>query len=156
MRTACWGILLAIVSGCGTDASIETAPVSGRVTLDGKPLEGVIVNFHFRSDTQEFVGSGRTDSDGKYTLATGAAVGENKVFIEERVDKKDSEFTGDEDSGMDAGQLDAANMDENEKKKEEDKSTKIPADYNEENSILKVIVAEGGTETADFALKADN
>ncbi|MDA1015492.1 MAG: hypothetical protein O3A00_13700 [Planctomycetota bacterium] len=143
---------MATLVGCGDDAALETAPVSGRVTLDGKPLPNVIVNFHFTSETQEFVGSAKTDSDGKYALATGAAVGKNKVFIEAPTTKKDDEFSGDEESGMDAGQLGAANLDDVDAAKEDKSGGLIPAEYGEENSILKVVVPAGGTDTANFAL----
>jgi len=73
-----------LLQGCGGAAGF--VPVSGKVTLDGQPLEGASVQFHPKEAEAE--GSyGKTDAEGKYTLkrasddATGAAVGEHDVTI---------------------------------------------------------------------------
>src|SRR6478609_3425971 len=77
-----------VVAGCGA----EVVPVSGRVTLDGKPLADAVVTFQPRaggdaakSPTSGSVG--HTDQDGRYNLRliapdqSGAAVGEHTVTI---------------------------------------------------------------------------
>lgn len=79
------GILGTISAGCGSGDQPELGAVSGRVTLDGKPLGGVIIVFKpevGRSAT------GLTDADGKYSSleylyeVPGAKIGPNKVTFE--------------------------------------------------------------------------
>jgi hypothetical protein len=74
--------------GCHTDV----APVSGRVTLDGRPLPDAVVTFQPKSSREkgEPAGTGsagRTDDDGRYFLRliqpdkAGAVIGEHSVTI---------------------------------------------------------------------------
>jgi hypothetical protein len=81
--------LLPAVCGC---ASYKTAPVSGRVTLDGKPLPYATVMFvpEAAQTGKDPVPSsvGDTNEDGRYTLVlasggktAGAVVGKHKVII---------------------------------------------------------------------------
>lgn len=72
------------LSGCGGTSGPELAEVSGTVTIDGKPAEGVRVNF--MPDAGGRASSATTDADGSYTLAyssesSGAVVGAHKVTI---------------------------------------------------------------------------
>jgi len=94
--TACIACLL--LTGCET----SVVPVSGRVTLDGKPLAGAVVTFQPRADGPASgapaAGSvGRTDEDGRYTLHVikpdqpGAAVGEHTVTISPATGGSDKE-----------------------------------------------------------------
>jgi hypothetical protein len=80
---------LLALSGCGGG---PVAPVSGRVTLAGQPLEGAVVTFQpVTSDDGSVVtttGSvGRTDANGRFELRLvepdkpGAAVGKHRVTI---------------------------------------------------------------------------
>lgn len=79
-----------LVAGCGTD-KFPIAPVSGRVTFNGKPLPGAHVLFQpVAAGTEIEVGpesAGRTDNDGKFSLSTiaperkGASVGKNRVSV---------------------------------------------------------------------------
>ncbi len=94
MRSACSLLLMAAVSGCGTGKPYETAPVSGRVTLNGKPLAGARLTFQPQHDPKQGPLSGPeshgvTDADGNYVLTTifqdkGAAVGRHRVMISTR------------------------------------------------------------------------
>lgn len=59
-------------------ADEELATVSGVVTLDGKPLDGVRVVFHIGDG--EFVGA-KTDENGKYKL-TRVPVGTHRITVE--------------------------------------------------------------------------
>lgn len=76
----------AMASGCG---GARTAPVSGTVNLDGKPLAGATVSFTPLAGDAGGVGgsAGKTDEQGRYTLRTivedrpGAAVGKHRVVI---------------------------------------------------------------------------
>ena len=75
-------LLAAILAGCGGGSQV--APVTGRVTLDGRPLEHADVMF--QPDGSQRPSIGRTDADGRYTLAykrgqPGAIVGEHSVRI---------------------------------------------------------------------------
>jgi hypothetical protein len=87
MRTLSTALLCLIAAaGC---SGRNTAPVSGRVTLDGKPLAAATVIFQPESDQlNPGPGShGRTDDKGDYSLqlmsgdAKGALLGKHKVSI---------------------------------------------------------------------------
>ncbi|HET6572815.1 MAG TPA: hypothetical protein VFG68_04375 [Fimbriiglobus sp.] len=78
----------ALLSGCGGGPDI--APVSGRVTMDGKPLANVYVTFQ-PNPGKDVENAGRgsvgvTDADGRFTLTyeggrSGAVVGKHIVRI---------------------------------------------------------------------------
>jgi hypothetical protein len=75
-------VWIALLAGCGKPGP-DVAPVSGRVTLDGQPLEFAIVTFH--ADGKSPATSG-TNKDGRYELiykrgVMGAPLGMNKVTI---------------------------------------------------------------------------
>ncbi|MCX7427155.1 MAG: hypothetical protein NTW96_16205 [Planctomycetia bacterium] len=72
----------AAIVGCGPDRPKMT-PVTGTVTLSGKPLEGVAVMFVSKGGRPAH---GTTDASGRFTLGTfeasdGALVGENTVVF---------------------------------------------------------------------------
>lgn len=76
-------LLLAVVAGCGPSGP-ELAPVSGRVTLNGKPLE--TADLVFQPDESRSPSYGRTDTNGHYELfykrgTEGAIVGPHTVRI---------------------------------------------------------------------------
>jgi hypothetical protein len=65
------GLVCAMLSGCGASGDPEVAtlvPVSGKVTLDGKPLAKTVVLFTPRSGTPGTGAFASTDADGNYTL----------------------------------------------------------------------------------------
>jgi hypothetical protein len=85
-------VAVVLPAGCGGAGSIKLAPVSGRVTLDSKPLANASVTFvPDRGDPDKDpppASIGVTDADGRYSLtlsadtkATGAVVGRHKVMI---------------------------------------------------------------------------
>src|SRR5260370_27480063 len=87
-----WLILALPLAGCGGRGGYKTAPVSGRVTLDNKPLPNASVTFVPKSDApaneRPPPSVGVTDDDGRYTLtvndntkADGAVVGKHDVTI---------------------------------------------------------------------------
>jgi len=95
-RLYCVGLLsmtsVLLLSGCGETKSYGVAPVSGRVTLDGKPLADARVTFFPQRaagvNTAESApeAMGTTDADGRYQLKTvfddqGAAPGPSRVVI---------------------------------------------------------------------------
>src|SRR5688572_704144 len=81
----CCMLLLGPLAGCGQSGP-QLAPVSGRVTLDGQPLDAAEVLFQ----PDEGTGSpsyGYTDENGRYELGykrgvKGAMVGSHTVSIE--------------------------------------------------------------------------
>jgi hypothetical protein len=76
-------ILTACIAGCGKSGP-ELAPVSGRLTVDGQPMENVDVTF--QPDEMRPASYGRTDADGRYELGykrgvQGALLGQHTVRI---------------------------------------------------------------------------
>ena len=60
--------------GCSrTISAPSTKAVSGSVTMKGKPAAQVLVTFHPQFELEHFKPSGTTNSEGKFTLSTGAA-----------------------------------------------------------------------------------
>lgn len=80
------GLAVAALVGCSGATGPQTGRVSGRVTLNGKPLAGANVNFDLKEGKSPRVATGVTDSDGRYTLSTfgkddGAVLGKHVVWI---------------------------------------------------------------------------
>jgi hypothetical protein len=72
-----------LLGGCG-ETGPELAPVTGRITLDGKPLQSASVTF--QPDDMKPPSFGGTDADGRYELMrkrgiVGALVGQHTVRI---------------------------------------------------------------------------
>src|SRR5437016_4961603 len=92
----CWtAIMLLLLAGCSASTKpYQTAPVAGRITLDGTPLAGAHVTFMPIAEAQGRgqsgpEASGDTADDGRYSLKTvfgdaGASVGKNRVMITTR------------------------------------------------------------------------
>jgi hypothetical protein len=129
-------VVLAILSaGCGGQ-SYKTAPVSGKVTLNGKPLADAAVMFQPIASGSISAGpgsEGRTDAEGRYTLSIigtkkqGAVLGKHKVRI--------TMFEKDDPAD------------------DKPKRTKrLPPQYNRK-TILEFEVTAGGSDSADFSLK---
>ncbi len=118
-------------AGCGSG---QFASVSGRVTLDDKPLPNAAVNFQpvaAKEASTPGPGSGAfTDAEGRYTLKVighetrGAVVGKHKVRIT------------------------LAPTDSGDRKKRKP----LPAKYSGKDTVLEFDVPAGGTDTADFRL----
>lgn len=86
-------------SGCG-DSGLDTVPVSGTVSYDGKPLNNGMVRF-VPVEEDGLLATGKIGPDGSFTLGTrgtsGVQVGEYKVsvqsnIIDESVPAKDREL----------------------------------------------------------------
>lgn len=87
---------LTVLAGCGDsegqglgNQDLTLAPVSGVVSLDGTPMDAVLVTFYTPSGV---VGVATTDSEGKFTMMTngkeGVSVGECKVtLVDQRAPK---------------------------------------------------------------------
>lgn len=75
------GLISAIGAGCGGGGQPALGEVTGRVTLDGKPLAGAII---MASPEVGRPGTATLDSDGKYVLkytegVEGTKLGRNKI-----------------------------------------------------------------------------
>ena len=136
------GCLLVGALGCNSQP-YKLAPVSGKVTLNGKPLANAYVHFapiaSKDNDSPGPTSHGKTDADGKYTLIvdpehSGAVVGKSRVFISLH------KGGGGGDDQPDAGGA---------------KGVKevIPSRYNQQTTLVHE-VPPGGTDEANFDLKA--
>jgi hypothetical protein len=79
----CFVLLLMSFAGCGKTGP-DIAPVTGRITLDGKPLEKADILFQPAGSKPP--SAGRADANGRYELAykrgvMGGTVGSNTVRI---------------------------------------------------------------------------
>ena len=138
MRYRFWFVLpLFLAVGCGAK---NVAPVSGKVTLDGKPLDNASVTFE--PDVSSNPGPtsyGKTDAGGSFSLKVvgseknGAMVGKHQVRI--------SAFEGAE----------TKSSDDNPKPLKD----KVPVRYNSQ-SELSIDVPSGGTDAANFDLKSQS
>ena len=88
-----------MVTGCGGRASNQPnlVPVSGAITLDGKPLSGVALVFTPTGSTRGTGATGYTDTAGKYELTAthggkGTPVGKYQVVATKLVMPDGSDF----------------------------------------------------------------
>jgi hypothetical protein len=132
------GFALVLGLGCGSG---KFAPVSGTVTMNGKPLAGALVIFSpIAKEGSIDAGpgsSGKTNDKGEYTLAsdtgrTGAIVGKHRVSVSLM-----NRGTGESDDRRRPGQL----------------VNQVPVQYNGKTELTYKVPA-GGTDKADFALKS--
>lgn len=144
---------LLMLSGCGEskgDKPPGAVDVSGKVTMDGKPLVGANVNFV----NGEHISVGVTSADGTYVLTQGALPGKNKVFIT-KVDNSVLGDMNDVEGGMDEGQLEARAQADPEGNAKLKKAQQVPPQYSDpEQTILEVNVPESGKDDANFRLKS--
>lgn len=136
------------VMGCGgKPAGPEVIPVSGTVTLDGKPLADARVTFYPQVPKVN-PSIGMTNAEGKYQLSHGAArgavPGSYKVIVEHYVMPDGKPFKQDQE-GMDIEQM----------KMQGKVAPGVPAQYSDVNqSPLKGEVTKGKTNVIDLALVA--
>ncbi len=147
------GIGLCALAGCGGSDRPDTYPVTGTLTLNGKPVEGAEISFYGEGAAR--VAGGRTNADGKYSLTTfetndGAVAGDHVVTIVKR--KPKGEFSGPMDAenpgeaygaAMEAaasGEPDALTIDE------------LPVEYaSKDSSTLKRTVIKDGGDQNTFS-----
>jgi hypothetical protein len=145
-------ICLVAIVGCAKqkkEPQLDLTPVSGTVTLDGKPLADADVSFAFQDPppTGYYGSAGRTDAEGKYTLMTGekkgAVPGSFKVAVS-RIETPAGVALKPEE-GMDLEQLKAAGQ---------AKQT-VPDKYNDPmTTMLSTTVEKGKADGYNFDLKS--
>jgi hypothetical protein len=148
-----FSLCMLFVFGCGgkpelPKGTVKKAPVSGTV-MGGKPLADAEVFFF----TDKFTGYGKTNADGKYLLAQGAAIGPNKVYISKMEGGSAAKPPNDPTLALDdPAQTEIANQSLTGTKKKGPKQL-IPAEYSDEKTTkLNVDVPEKGVKDADFNL----
>lgn len=145
--------LIPVLSGCGESvAPGRGVPVSGTVTMGGKPLADADVMF----TNETFVGVAKTDAEGRYRLVQGALPGNNRVSVSKYEGGQgpapaNPQPAGD---GMDAGQQAAADMGWGaQKNKTAGPKQLVPADYsNPSTTKLTYSVPPEGASGVDFNL----
>lgn len=142
--------LFVFLQGCsGSADGPPRAIVSGQLTIDGKPVAGVEVNF-VNPDFPEHGSYGVTDSEGRYELSVGAVPGLNKVYFS-KLNLNGVDLNPEE--GMDMGQLEAMSVSPA-KKKVETPEQVIPEEYRETESKLTISVPDHGTDEANFEISS--
>jgi hypothetical protein len=135
-RCCLWVLLALLVAGCGTRTNYKTAPVSGKITIDNRPLANATVTFTPTTgqDTKNSppTSTGKTDDQGNYTLKLDVNGKEGAVPGSHRVRVAVIDRGGDGHAGK--GQL-------------------VPADYNTK-STLNFEVPEAGSSQANFTLSS--
>lgn len=139
-------LFLSVVSlaACSSnDASeIQAIPVTGTVTLDGEPAEGVSVTFFPADGTSGNGGYGTTGSDGTFTLSNqmsspGVPEG-NYVVLFNKMRTSDGQPIPEDAMAADVG---ATNV--------------LPPVYNNpENTPFRVIVSSSGANMETYELKS--
>jgi hypothetical protein len=133
------GMALALLCGC-SDKPFKTASVSGRVTLDGKPLPKASVTFVPMATKENQnpgpTAQGMTDAEGRFKLAVdpstpGSVVGTCRVYISTLL----SDPTDDRDAGGPAKKI----------------KDRVPEKYNKRTE-LTFTVPPGGTDQANLEL----
>jgi hypothetical protein len=90
MQVGYCALLCCLVAGCGPAAPeiipIETAPVTGTATYDGKPLENYRVYFFTSEHPAQEPATARIAADGTFSLSVrepddGAIIGTNKIWF---------------------------------------------------------------------------
>ncbi|MDB5309616.1 MAG: hypothetical protein JWO38_3818 [Gemmataceae bacterium] len=95
-------VLPFVLAGCGSGPAPGPVPVSGTVTLNDRPLANATVTFIPVPGTPGFGGTGKTNADGKYTLADsrentpGVLPGKYRVVVGKRLMPDGSEVPADD------------------------------------------------------------
>jgi hypothetical protein len=128
-------IALSSCCGCGNKDEFEIAPVSGAITLNGRPLVDARIGFEPMAINGSLAGGsgsyGTTDSQGTFQLATvtgrrGAIVGRHRVWIRTIKLNANGKVISQET---------------------------LPREYNDDTT-LSFDVSAGGTDQANFAIAA--
>jgi hypothetical protein len=139
------GLVLVGLSGCSSKP-YEVTKVSGKVTLDGKPLPKAWVTFAPMASKEKLnpgpTSAGLTDGEGRYSLIVdpetpGSVVGRSRIYITTILGDGTA---NDRDGGRDGGGPRIP-------------PDKVPQKYNIKTE-LTFDVPPGGTDQANFDLKS--
>jgi hypothetical protein len=146
MRLRCF-VLLALLPSFGCGQPYKVARVSGRVTLDGRPLTKASVTFApvatKENDSPGPTAWGATDAEGRYALSItpdrpGAVVGKCRIYITTLLsDPVAGDGAGDRDAGGPVRRV----------------RDRVPEKYNKRTELVFDVPA-GGTDQANFDLKS--
>lgn len=131
-----------LLCGCGGSGYDNIAPVSGVVTLDGKPAGNVMVTF--TPEGGGVASSGITDSQGKYELiyidAKGAQIGRHRVAVTTISGMKAPEALPSEIRSDDPRYAEMMTQDYAAQSAAQSKADPIPAKYNTATELMKDVV----------------
>ncbi|MCS7238081.1 MAG: hypothetical protein NZ899_07410 [Thermoguttaceae bacterium] len=131
------GLLVLAVVTCGcAGGGDKPVPVSGKVTVGGKPVGNVIV--HFMAVGKTHVGTGKTAADGTFSLENGALPGVNKIYFSVVRELPQ----GVDETALASGAVELPPVE-----------NPIPSKYTDpQNPALEFTVPAGGTKEANFDL----
>lgn len=148
----CLAALALMLCGCGKkrqEAKLDLVPVSGTVTLDGKPLaEANVTLIYEGTPPLGFIGSGAvTDAQGHYVAQTmgkqGAVAGSYQVTVSKLVNSSGAALKPEE--GIDLEQLRTAGG----------VTESVPAKYTHQSTTdLKLTVEKGKADGYNVELKS--
>jgi hypothetical protein len=94
--------IIVLALGCSSKDPnrLETVPVTGTVTYNGKPVDGAIVTFLARKEN--IPATGMTDAEGRFSLTTyedgdGAVIGDHDVSVNKTIGSASTAVSIDED-----------------------------------------------------------
>jgi len=156
------GLTVLSVFGCSAEKSLDTVPVSGRVTLDGAPVDGAKVVFAPASGGGS-AASGVTDASGNYKLTTldpddGALPGSYLVMISKTEQTGEDAASAAVKPGMSDEQATKAAMEAHVAggEAEPEFTDLLPAKYKDPAaSGLKAEVTKGGQTEFNFDLTSE-
>jgi len=155
LLVTCLLLTATLTSGCNRGDGPPLAPASGKVTLDGIPVEGASVSFEPVAGGRPC--SGLTDAEGIYHITSvemndGAPVGDHFVAIIKITGEGVSAPAGN-DPSMSLSDIPAT--DDKSGKKEPETIYLVPRKYGAaKTSGLKVTVPSGGSTELNFELSA--
>jgi hypothetical protein len=150
-------LLLLPLTGCGKSDRPELATASGRVTLDGNPIEGASVSFEPVSGGRPC--SGMTDADGVYKITSydpfdGAPVGDHYVAVI-KISGEGAAVPAGVDPTMTLSDISGPGAENAKDKKEPETIYLVPRKYGSvKTSQLKVTVPSGGSSELNLELTA--
>jgi hypothetical protein len=146
-------------AGCGGGGGPSLAKVTGRVTLDGTPVEGAAVQFHLQAEKGTVPAAGTTDKDGKFTLNSagrdGAPIGMCVVTVSKIAGgfKVDSSHPPTAEDMMRMGKAQATKDGD----RSEAAKNQLPEKYNNPGTsgLTADVVKDGSKNVFEFPLKSE-
>lgn len=156
-------LLLCVGCGGGSEGRLPTSPVTGTVSVDGKPIAGAAITFHPVEEEGTRPAFATTNDDGEFSLTTyddgdGAVPGEYEISITKKSLKPEVKVEQLTPSGPDnpgGGDMYAKMMVGNRRESAAKDSGTIPGKYQDpKTSGLKRTVEPSGGNEFNFNLSA--